>query len=311
MKKILSVFLALILAFSCLAVFGSAASFEEAEMPFENSAFFEDGDYTLHYRTYGNRLLNRSKIMLFHGFGLSTESLDGIATEYENAGYYVVTVDMPNFGYSSRETESTALVSREELAFELMEALGGNWILGGHSMGGGIAVNIAVNHPEKVKGLVLFAPQTSVKAQGFVSSFMKSKLMRSVFGSLIGLAAACPFLVRPLVSLSFSDDDFAKNYDVSKITAPLSVPGTGAGMAVMSSHTQGTDFEAFSALEIPVVFVTAENDKVANAKNLEKLISSAPQGAVVEKVSAGGHMMMEYDPANTASLTLPVIQTMR
>lgn len=176
MKKILSVFLALLLAFSCFAVFGSAAS-EETEKPFENSAFFEDGDYTLHYRTYGNRLLNRSKIMLFHGFGLSTESLDGIAKEYENAGYYVVTVDMPNFGYSSRENDNTALVSREELAFELMEELGGSWVLGGHSMGGGIAVNLAVNHPEKVKGLVLFAPQTSTEAQGFVSSFMKSKLI--------------------------------------------------------------------------------------------------------------------------------------
>lgn len=82
-------------------------------------------------------------------------------------------------------------------------------------------------------------------------------------------------------------------------------------MAIMASHTKGTDLEAFSALEIPVVFVTAENDKVANAKNLEALISAAPQGAVVETVQSGGHMMMEYDPANTASLTLPVISTMR
>ncbi len=75
----------------------------------------------------------------------------------------------------------------------------------------------------------------------------------------------------------------------------------------MSSHTRGTDFEAFSALEIPCIIVTASKDKIASADNLQQIIDSAPRGTVVENAEKGGHMMMEYDPVSAAELTLPVI----
>lgn len=309
MKKTFSFLLALVMIVSLFA-FPSFASVGGA-VPFENSVYFESGDYRLHYRTYGDPVFNGGKVMLLHGFGLSTASLEGIAEEYENANYYVVTVDLPNFGYSSRETSDTALQSREELVFSLMKKLGGSWILGGHSMGGGIAINVAVDHPESVKGLVLFAPQPSSQITGAASSIMKSKLMQAVFGSIIGLVKYFPGLVRPLVALSFSDSVFAKTYDENRISAPLSIKGTGAGMAVMASHTRGTDLEAFSSLNCPVVIVTAENDRVANAHSLREILLAAPDGTVHESVEKGGHMMMEYDPQGVAARTLKAMETMK
>lgn len=302
MKKTLSFVLALLIIFSSFA-FSSFAAVGDA-VPFENSKYFENGDYSLHYRTYGNPLLNRGKILLIHGFGLSCVSLEGIAKEYEKENYFVVTPDVPNFGYSSRETSQTALQSREDLIFSLIENLGGKWIIGGHSMGGGIAANIAIDYPEKITGLILFAPQTSVESQGVMSAVMKSKTVQSVFGAIIGLTKYFPNIVRPLVAVSFSDLKYSKNYDVSKISAPLALNGTGAGMAIMASHTRGTNLEAFSALKIPTVIVTAKNDMVANRKNLNALIEAEPEGAKVVTVEKGGHMMMEYDPENVCALTL-------
>ena len=309
MKKTLSFLLSLIMLFSCLPLFCFAQVGEA--VPFKNSEYFEFGDYSLHYRTYGDIRSCRARVMLLHGFGLSSVSLEGIAGEYEKENYFVVTPDMPNFGYSSRETEKTKLLSREELVFALMEHFGGKWIIGGHSMGGGIAVNVALSHPERVTGLVLFAPQTSAEAGGVTAKLMKSKIMQTVFGAMIGLVKPFPNLVRPLVAVSFSDLKFAKEYDVSKIAAPLALKGTGAGIAVMSSHTCGTDLEALSALKVPSVIITAKNDMVANKKNLQSLIDCAPEGTVVYCVQKGGHMMMEYDPQNTAALTLAVMEKMK
>lgn len=308
MKKTLSLLLSFLMIFSCLSV----VCFAEVgdAVPFENSEYFECGDYSLHYRTYGNSRSCRAQVMLLHGFGLSGASLEGIAREYAKENYFVVTPDIPNFGYSSRETEKTSLLSREELVLALMEQLGGKWIVGGHSMGGGIAVNVAIDDPERVTGLVLFAPQTSVESEGAVSKLMKSRVMQTVFGAIIGLVKPFPSLVRPLVAVSFSDIRFAKDYDVSKISAPLALEGTGAGMAIMASHTRGTDLEAFKALKIPTVIIKAENDMVANKKNLQNLIDFAPAQTSVYCVQKGGHMMMEYNPEKTAELTLPVMERM-
>ena len=139
MKKLISLLLVAVMLFS----FCSIASAAEAGTPFNNSRYYSVGDYTLHYRVFETE--NPTKqILLIHGFCLSTVSLEGVAEEYKKAGYRTVLVDAPDFGYSSRENKKTELRSREELIGSLMLSLGGKWIVGGHSMGGGIAINLIV-----------------------------------------------------------------------------------------------------------------------------------------------------------------------
>lgn len=303
-KKLTCLVLALILAVSCFSMVSFAAVGEK--IPFENSEFFTVGDYSVHYRIYGERSA-RPGVMLLHGFGLSTASFEGLAEEYADNGYFVVTVDIPNFGYSSRETSETELQSREDVVYALMTELGGRWIIGGHSMGGGIAINVATDHPQDIAGLVLFAPQTSVQASSVMSRLMKNRLVLRIFNSLFKVGTSLPFVFTPMVEMSFSDREYAKKYDVSRISTPLKIDGTGAGIAMMTSHTRGTDFEKFSALNVPVVIITSENDRVANADNLSAILAAAPEGSEHFTVKAGGHMMMEYNSSESAALTLPVM----
>ena len=308
MKKILSLIIASIMIFT---LWVPALAVAIPEKPYENSCFFKYKDYTLHYRVYDGDPADKKQIMLIHGFCLSTASLEGIAEEYMTAGYDVVTVDAPNFGYSTRETTETELLDREEIIYALMCSLGGKWIVGGHSMGGGIAINIAADYSESVSGLVLYAPQTNVKAEGLTAKMAKSKLMQTMMEVICAFALRMPFLVRMLVEMSFSDKEFAKSYDLERITAPISVDGTGAGVAIMSSHTRGTDFEKLSTLNIPCVIFTASEDRVASAENLETIINSAPEGTLVYNFEKGGHMMMEYNPEGVAELSLPVMEMCR
>lgn len=73
MKRFFSLLLSLVMIFSvlplvCFAQVGDA-------VPFKNSRYFECGDYSLHYRTYGDSRSCRAKVMLLHGFGLSSACL--------------------------------------------------------------------------------------------------------------------------------------------------------------------------------------------------------------------------------------------
>ena len=304
MKKVLS----LILVLSMLLSLGvSAFAVPIPEKPYDNSNFFNYKDYTLHYRTYEGDPTDKKQILLVHGFCLSTASLEGVAEEYMSAGYDVITVDAPNFGYSSRETRKTELLDREEVIHALMCHIGGRWIVGGHSMGGGIAINIATDYSEDVSGLVLYAPQTNTKAEGLMSRISSSYIMQAVYNIILAFALRMPFLVRMLVEMSFSDKEYADSYDLKRITAPLSVDGTGGGITMMASHTRDSDFEKLSALEIPCVIFTATEDRVAMAENLQKIIDSAPEGKEVYNLEKGGHMMMEYNPKEVARLSLPVM----
>ena len=304
MKKVLSLILVLSMLLS-LSV--AAFAVPVPEKPYDNSEFFTYKDYKLHYRVYDGDPADKKQILLVHGFCLSTASLEGVAEEYMAAGYDVITVDAPNFGYSSRETDSMNLLDREEIIHALMCHLGGKWIVGGHSMGGGIAINIATDYSESVSGLVLYAPQTNVEATGIAAKMSRTKLMQAVFTAVLGFALRMPPLVRLLVEMSFSSKEFAGNYDLKRITAPMSVDGTGAGITIMSSHTRGTDFEKLSALNIPCVIFTASVDKVASADNLKAIIDSAPADTVVYNLEEGGHMMMEYNPGEVARLSLAIM----
>jgi len=304
MKKLTALLMALIMTFS-LTVTAFAA--DTAEKPFENSSFYTSGDYTIHYRSFEPDGTVKGQIFLLHGFCLSSVSLEGVAAEYAKAGYRVVVADAPNFGYSSRESCGTELVDRETVLYGLIQELGGKWIVGGHSMGGGIAVNLATDYPETFTGAILFAPQTFSEVNGFAAMLMRSGLAQIMYTLVLKIALMFPSIVRSLVEMSFSDKDFAADYDLSRITAPFTLPGSGAGVAIMASHARGSDLESFSKLEIPCVILIAEDDRVANADNLQAIIDNAPEGTVVEKGLEGGHMMMEYNPVLAAELTLKVI----
>ncbi len=305
MKKALSVILSILMIFSLTTV--AFAAGETTEKPFENSEFYTDGEYTLHYRTYKPTGIAKNRILLIHGFCLSTASLEGIAEEYMKAGYEVVTLDAPNFGYSSRETTGTVLRQREEVIYSLVKSLGGKWIVGGHSMGGGIALNLAAMYPETFTGLVLYAPQTNKEVTGIMKTLSASAVMRTMYTLVLKIALMFPPMVESLVEMSFSDSEYAKNYDLDRITDPLSLDGTGAGIAIMSSHVTGTDFDAVAQLNIPAVVITAKEDKVASAENLEEIITALGDNATVYECEKGGHMMMEYNPQLVAEKTLPTI----
>lgn len=93
-------------------------------------------------------------VLLIHGLFGSLENLGAIARSLTEI-YNVYSVDLPNHG-KSLHTESTDLDSMASIVVEWMDEHGLNCVsVVGHSLGGKVAMEIALKYPERVKQLVV------------------------------------------------------------------------------------------------------------------------------------------------------------
>lgn len=94
-------------------------------------------------------------VMLLHGFPLSSQIWDPIRPELEQA-CRLVTPDLRGMGQSDKPAGTYDMDTLAEDVARLADAIGlGRFVLGGHSMGGYVALRFAACWPDRLIGLVL------------------------------------------------------------------------------------------------------------------------------------------------------------
>jgi pimeloyl-ACP methyl ester carboxylesterase len=101
-------------------------------------------------------------IVLCHGITATRHSVVHGSRALERAGYRLITYDARGHGESDPAPPGSGYVY-PELIEDLervvgAEVGGGRFLLGGHSMGAHTAVGYALNHPERLAGLVVIGP---------------------------------------------------------------------------------------------------------------------------------------------------------
>ncbi|MFH0883793.1 MAG: alpha/beta hydrolase [bacterium] len=97
-------------------------------------------------------------LLLIHGLGSNIKgwnrNIPVLAMSYR-----VIAVDLPGYGYSSKDYYPYSLSFYAELLTEMLTNLGiDKAVFVGHSMGGQIAIIAALEYPERVSKLVLISP---------------------------------------------------------------------------------------------------------------------------------------------------------
>nr|WP_244424580.1 alpha/beta hydrolase [Methylobacterium nodulans] len=118
---------------------------------------------------------SRGTVVLLHGASANgMDPMQGFGRRLAGDGFRVLAFDRPGFGWSDRvagpEAASPAVQAR--LIAEALGAMGvGPATIVGHSWSGALAAALALDHPERVSGLVLLAPALYPWPSGVVPGY--------------------------------------------------------------------------------------------------------------------------------------------
>lgn len=278
------------------------------ETPYEDSRFLAYGDYLIHFRV--KEAANPvGQIMMIHGFALSGYCWENLATILAENGYTCVLIDLPGYGYSTRETAATNFIEREELIYTLMTYLSDDqWIVAGHSMGGFYAQGIMQNYPDAVSSLLLYGTAGNEgMGEGF-KSMMTFKPINVVMGAIMELFVKVDFIFNMALQMGLQDDEFYAAYDAAKVRDPLLIKGTGSGAIYCFVDVPETDFLALRTCGKPIFYCNGSLDNVISVDARVKFAAHLPSDAVNVTVEGGAHMFIENYAQEVAGYTLDFLK---
>jgi len=129
-------------------------SYGKAWKYYEDS-FEQVGDIRTRYWSEGE---GDPTLLLIHGYGAAVEEWAWNIAAF-SARYKVVALDIPGFGLADKPEAPYTYEFFADFVDAFMEARGiSRAHVMGHSMGGAIALNLALRHPERARSLTLVAP---------------------------------------------------------------------------------------------------------------------------------------------------------
>ncbi len=274
------------------------------ETPYEDSRFLAYGDYLIHFRVIEAQN-PVGQIMMIHGFALSGWCWQPLAEILAANGYTCVLIDLPGYGYSTRETSTTDFIEREELIYTLMTYLSDDaWIVAGHSMGGYYAQGIMQEYPEAVSSLLLYGTAGNEGMSEGMKTMFTFKPINVIMGGIMELFVKVDFIFDMALKMGLQDDEYYANYDVAKVKDPLSIKGTGSGAIYCFVDVPTTDFLALRTCGKPIFYCNGSLDNVIPVDARVKFAAHLPSDAVNVTVEGGGHMFIENYADEVAAYTI-------
>ncbi len=231
-------------------------------------------------------------LMLLHGFGGDKDNFNAVAG-YLTARYRVIIPDHIGFGESAHPVDAdySPLAQAKRLR-ALAQALGvTNIHLGGHSMGGHIAMTYAAMYPKEVKSLWLLDPggvwsapktETMVKTPS-PQNLLMVKSEDEMFKLLSLVMSKPPFIPRPIL------DVFArsrmKNYALEQ--------------RVMNALLADSVEQRVTGLRTPTLIVWGGEDRVLSVQTAKILSRLMPLSQVIIMPRVG-HLPMAENPKQSA-----------
>ena len=274
-----------------LTPFQKAAQ-ERAEMkPFENSQYWVCGDYAMHYRIDKAAGKEKGKFFLLHGFWMNTMFYDELVEKLNAEGYTVYRVDMPSFGYSTRETKGIDYVKPADVIAKMIADLddGKGFILYGHSMGGSVAMEVALLAPKHVKALILNAPMFMRNSNDKQAERFLEPRMVSLLTTEAKLIQKLNKAIKLFVYVMTWDKDYAKSFDAKRFTAPFADPDAGESLGFFTGHVKKPDVKTLKNIKAPVQYVAGSRDLFVNKGDAKKIRKALPKGTDCRVIKGAGH----------------------
>jgi pimeloyl-ACP methyl ester carboxylesterase len=254
-------------------------------------------------------------LLLVHGLAGQmlnfTHSLLGKLTLH----FRVIVIDRPGSGYSTRPKGASATISGQARTISrfCQELKLGRPVIVGHSLGGAIALALALNHPEQVAGLALLAPVTH-RPERVPPPFDRMAIASPVLRRLIAWTLATPLSIanreRSLATLFGPQPvphDFAVAGGGLLNLRPCSLIGASADLMATSAEL-GEMPSRYKNLTVPVGILYGTGDRVLDPAVHGKGLAAKVVGADLELIEGGGHMILITSADRAAAFVVRMAQ---
>jgi pimeloyl-ACP methyl ester carboxylesterase len=254
--------------------------------------FIEVDGARLHYLDRGTGPV----VVLVHGLGGNLRNFNGLVDKLA-VTCRVVAVDRPGSGYSTMVSgEHPALRAQAMIIVRFLHRLGlDRPLLVGHSLGGALALALALDHPHSVRALVLISTLSQVERVppvAFKSLEIRSPVLRWLIAWTL-MAPLGKLAHQETLKAVFAPDLVPKNFDVDSGGAlglrPDSFIAASKDMVTVPDELTSM-MPRYPSLATPVDVIFGRQDPILGYQaHGERLVAALPNAIL--HVIEGGHML--------------------
>jgi pimeloyl-ACP methyl ester carboxylesterase len=261
----------------------------------------------LHVREFGASDPGAPAILLVHGLAGQLDHYTFGVTGRLPGRYRIVAVDRPGSGFSTRAPGTPADLGTQAA---ILAALIGQLklkrpLVVGHSLGGALALALALDHPRHVGALALIAPLTHMQEQVppvFEGLTILSPLWRNLVAWTLAIPASIkngPAALEQVFGPEPVPHDFATRGGGLLSLRPGAFLSASDDLRSLPDCLPAQQTR-YGELEIPVTILYGKDDRILDPRAHGQALADKVRGARLELIE-GGHMLPVTNPEATAA----------
>ena len=228
-------------------------------------------------------------VVMIHGLGASLYAWRKNLAPLAAAGFRVIAFDLPGFGFSDKTDTCYDNESYVRATVALFDSLHlADAVLVGHSMGGAIAAQVAIDHPERVRGLVLIGSAGLGVRQPLVLRVARWPLLGPIALALRGRG-----LTGRILRATYADPANVTEADVDQYYAPTVQPGYARALRRVLREFRFDGLQGqLEHVAAPTLVLWGEEDRIVPIGLGRALALGIPHAAFLS-VPHAGHSVQE------------------
>lgn len=258
------------------------------------------GGVRLHYLESGPA--GAPPLLLIHGFGDNAFTWDGW-TKRLSANYRVIAVDLPGHGLSEAPADFPADPTRyADVVDAFLGRLGlAHVAVAGNSLGGAVAWQLALRHPERVGRLILVDaagwPTETLKNPPLAFRIMRYKAGRDLLASIDNMPLIRQGLAADVVNKGVLTEPFIKRWaDLQRL------PGHRTILMSLRPGTIAASKETLAAIRVPTLILWGAEDRIIAPDSARKFADAIPGSRLIVYPRAGHLPQLEVPERSAADV---------
>ena len=242
-------------------------------------------------------------VVLLHGFPLSRTMWDAQVRALSPT-HRVIVPDLRGHGESPAPDGAYSMDRMADDVAGLLDGLGipGPVVVGGLSMGGYVALALALNHPERLRGLILAdtraaadAPEAAARREETARDVLRTGDVGPAVGAMVPrLFAASTLRDRPGVVAAIRA--------AMEQTTPAGFAGALRGMAARPDRR-----DRLGEIPVPALVVVGEEDAISPPEEARAIADALPCGRLAV-IPRAGHLAPCEDPESFNAAVLDFLK---